>query len=117
MGTNYYAHLNGCTKCGRYDEVHIGKSKRTVRIHPDLGIYEFADWRKILDSESVTIWDEYGTRLELDSSIEVHGWLDEWQRWPTVEVWALEDPYAKDYLSIGDYLDRDGYHVSSHDFC
>jgi hypothetical protein len=26
MGTNYYARTNECDKCGRYDEVHIGKS-------------------------------------------------------------------------------------------
>jgi len=26
MGTNYYTKLNECSKCGRYDEIHLGKS-------------------------------------------------------------------------------------------
>lgn len=26
MGTNYYAILNKCDKCGRYDSIHLGKS-------------------------------------------------------------------------------------------
>lgn len=26
MGTNYYARVNICDKCGRYDDIHLGKS-------------------------------------------------------------------------------------------
>lgn len=116
MGTNYHARINQCGTCDRYDELHIGKSMRTVRAHPDRGIHEFADWRKLLDSPAVSIWDEYGSQLNLDSSVEVNAWLDEWQRWDSRTAWHLGDRYAGTYEAHGDYLDSDGYHVCAREF-
>mgnify|MGYP003136101827 CR=1 FL=1 len=26
MGTNYYIKINDCEKCGRYDDIHLGRS-------------------------------------------------------------------------------------------
>lgn len=75
MGTNYYLRLNICPQCGRFDEVHIGKSSHGWRIifrgYPDtsgtpLGeiisiIHNVKDWMEV--TREGEIWDEYGSRL------------------------------------------------------
>lgn len=117
MGTNYYAHLNECHCCHRYDELHIGKSFQIVHIHPDRNINTFADWRILLDDPDVSVWDEYGCRVELDSSLEVRAWLDQWKRYESVEHWRTKDPYADTYLKMtSDWLDSGGYHVCTAEF-
>lgn len=74
MGTNYYMRKNICPNCGRYDELHIGKSSigwqftfqgyerdELKEIGIDIPIKSFADWRKILKKEK--IFDEYGREI------------------------------------------------------
>ena len=67
MGTNYYAHYDCCTECGRAREVrHIGKASAgwtfTFRGYRDVSppILSEKDWRRELSGENVIIRDEYG---------------------------------------------------------
>lgn len=59
MGTNYYAKENECMHCGRYEEIHIGKSSSGWQFSFQYNggkyykdIHEMKDWladRKIID--------------------------------------------------------------------
>jgi hypothetical protein len=73
MGTNYYARLNHCECCGRYDETHVCKSLRLFRGYrrdprwpddPDpapVGVVEsWQDWKQVLTRTGVRVYDEYG---------------------------------------------------------
>lgn len=77
MGTNYYLRYNECQCCGRYDEVHIGKSSFGWRfawhgyteapagLHP---IKSVADWRDAI--KKGTIYNEYGEKQDADTFIQ-----------------------------------------------
>ncbi len=65
MGTNYYVKSEICKTCGKSDEdLHIGKSSGgwcfSLHVHPDLDINNLDDWKRYLNSNLVTIVDEYG---------------------------------------------------------
>ena len=66
MGTNYYARINICKVCKRYNEIHIGKSsqgwKFGIEIHE--GYYEdFKSFVKFIKREDVKIFNEYGEEI------------------------------------------------------
>lgn len=70
MGTNYYARVNCCVACGRYEELHIGKASagwkfsfRGYRDHQP-PITSESDWRKFL--VGVPIFDEYRKPVTYD---------------------------------------------------
>lgn len=73
MGTNYYARVNCCDLCGRYDEMHIGKSSYGWRFVVDAShgrnyiFEEFCEW---LDFEVNKIIDEYGNRISKKELME-----------------------------------------------
>jgi len=67
MGTNYYAHLNFCPHCERYDRVHIGKSsggwKFAIEIH-ELYYNSLKDFEEFIQKEQVEIYNSYGDKVE-----------------------------------------------------
>ncbi len=70
MGTNYYARVKCCDACGRYDELHIGKSSagwkfsfRGYKEH-DPPIVSETGWREFL--RTARIFDEYGKEVAYD---------------------------------------------------
>lgn len=81
MGTNYYWRHNICEHCGRYEEVHIGKSSagwqftlhgyRDNLIHlsdPEVElsvkVLSWKDWKELLSREG-KIFNEYGNEVPL----------------------------------------------------
>jgi len=66
MGTNYYARINICEHCKRYNEIHIGKSsfgwKFGIEMHE--GYYEnFESFINFIKRKDVKIFDEYGKEI------------------------------------------------------
>lgn len=63
MGTNYYLREKCCKECGRYNELHIGKSSAgwafSLRVYPDLGIKSFEDWKAKWNNPENHIFNEY----------------------------------------------------------
>lgn len=63
MGTNYYLREKCCKECGRYNELHIGKSSGgwafSLRIYPDLGIKTIDDWKTKWNDPDNHIFNEY----------------------------------------------------------
>lgn len=76
MGTNYYWRYNICPHCGRYDEVHIGKSSAgwqfTLHGYRDtdpevelsVKVMSWKDWKELLSREG-KIFNEYGNEVPL----------------------------------------------------
>lgn len=75
MGTNYYlVQQTPCECCGRpYEDLHIGKSSWgwcfALRVHPDLGIVDLDDWRKLWAGRRVR--DEYGTDIPIEEMEQI----------------------------------------------
>jgi hypothetical protein len=113
MGTNFYWRDKPCDTCGRFEEIHVCKSRRTWRayrhdlIDPDhpgwgynpLSPFGFAvlcldDWRKIFAARPGELFSEYGDRIT-----DPVAWLDE------------ADRYGKGPVdtTVGCYTDEDGY--------
>jgi hypothetical protein len=71
MGTNYYLEKNKCVCCGRFDEIHIGKSSAgwcfSLRIYPDDGIHSLEDWKALFNEHSIR--DEYGRPITAASML------------------------------------------------
>lgn len=68
MGTNYYAHVNVCSKCKKpEDEIHIGKSSWgwvfNFAVDYEFGIACFKDWEKFLYKKGIIIKNEYGDKI------------------------------------------------------
>ena len=70
MGTNYHARVKCCAACGRYEELHIGKSsvgwKFLFRGHQEHvpPLTSERAWRDFL--RGVPIFDEYGNGVTYD---------------------------------------------------
>jgi len=65
MGTNFYTKINHCNDCGRYDEIHLGKSSYGWKFCFQLNgekfyknVDEMRDWLKYKE-----IKDEYGATI------------------------------------------------------
>jgi len=70
MGTNYYARYNICEFCGRYDELHIGKSSAGWTFifqaqEDEITIKSYKEWIEFLLGEEIKIFDEYGDELTI----------------------------------------------------
>jgi hypothetical protein len=63
MGTNYYAKVNHCKECDRFDEVHIGKQSFgwAFIFNPLHCTKEI--WEKELKSKKISIINEYGEKI------------------------------------------------------
>lgn len=68
MGTNYYIHNNKCQICGRYEEIHLGKSSSGWQFsfqYNDGKFYknvnEMKKWLK-----NKQIYDEYDKKISYD---------------------------------------------------
>lgn len=109
MGTNYYARYDICECCGRYDELHIGKSSFgwtfTFQAHEDeVTIKSYKEWLEFLSNKEIKIFDEYGKEISLKEFKEM------------IENKTKEKHnHAKEYPE-GSFLDEDGNSFSWGDF-
>lgn len=124
MGTNYYARLNHCACCGRYDETHVCKSLRSFRGYrrdpawpddPDpvpVGVVEsWQDWKRVLTSTDARIWDEYGRehdKAEFIASIDATSPEHRGSQYR----WLIEHGYTLDR----DWLDPEGFDFHDGEF-
>lgn len=79
MGTNYYLEKvtsSECPHCGHEkegDQLHIGKSSGgwtfSLRIHPDLGIYDLDDWMPLFGRYPIV--DGYGKKVSIFLMLEI----------------------------------------------
>ena len=79
MGTNYYAKLNDCEYCGRYDEMHLGKSSSgwcfSLHVYPDDGINTLNDlMNHIGDNQIYNEYDEEISKAEFLNSVMERSW-------------------------------------------
>lgn len=95
MSTNFYWRDKPCGHCGRYEEIHVGKSsggwsfgfrawphRLMNEEYPDWGhdpwspfgfpVVSRADWAKVFAERPGELWDEYGRQVE-----DPLAWLDE----------------------------------------
>jgi hypothetical protein len=134
VGTNYYAVYNECSCCGRFDELHVGKSFKTVRSYDtavvnstrDSDISEggkskhmvgpiksWSDWLAFFKQTGVRVVDEYGVSVDLEDFIE---------RWKPIDnAQEIVDDNNNRWremfgTNLGDYLDDDGFIMCSREF-
>jgi len=108
VGTNYYAMIDVCEKCGRAGErIHIGKSSAgwTFSFHATEKIKSYADWLAFLSKKDIIIYDEYGEKISLEMFKKI------------IETKRSEpNNHAKEYPESGSYLDKDGNSMSPYEF-
>lgn len=68
MGTNYYAHANVCSQCGRSDERrHVGKSSAgwcfSLHVYPEDDLNTLDDWRR--EWHGRILRDEYSKDVDV----------------------------------------------------
>jgi len=68
MGTNFYTKLNECESCGRYNEIHLGKSSYgwqfSFQYNGGLFYKNISEMKKWLKGR--TIENEYGEIIKYD---------------------------------------------------
>ena len=106
MGTNYYWIHHECSKCGRHERTHIGKSSGgwTFTFHATDTIRSWGEWQTLLSGSGYVI-DECGEPISLSDFKElVASKLD------------ATHNHARLYPSAADYLDADGHSMSEGEF-
>ena len=79
MGTNYYAKLNYCEHCQRYEEFHLGSSSSrwcfSLHVYPDDGINTLNDlMNHIGDNQIYNEYDEEISKAEFLNSVMERSW-------------------------------------------
>lgn len=104
MGTNYDIKFHICSKCDRYDEVHLGKSSAGWVFSLNLNSKKYySNWKEMqqfLKKEAMNggqIYDEYGAKISVDDFIKL------------VELKQKASRYNQDGIFIDGYwfYDRD----------
>lgn len=109
MGTNYYARSKICSCCGRYEEIHIGKSSSgwTFGFHATDKITSCKAWFEFLSQKGVEIYDEYGENISLEMFKKI---VLEKQK-------HIYDNHSEIYKGQdGNYLDDEGYSMTTCNF-
>jgi hypothetical protein len=105
MGTNYYLRTNECEHCGRFDELHIGKSSAgwTFSFQALPGIQSWQDWALKIQ-EGGRIFNEYEGKIDFtDFEKLVHSKRQELHN------------HAREYPD-GSFLDDEGNSFSTNEF-
>lgn len=116
MGTNYYAITDYCNDCGRGERLHIGKSGRIARAYPPCEetkgdpIQSWAAWLRWLERHDAVIRDEDGDPFTIDELAAL------WRPDPNGAERSNLGWYERFGHDLGDYTDRDGYHMSPREF-
>jgi hypothetical protein len=79
MGTNYYLRMNICSNCGRYDELHIGKSSGGWRfmfhgyreLSDEVKFSSYSDLLQILNTGNYQIYDEYQELISISDFLSM----------------------------------------------
>jgi hypothetical protein len=129
MGTNWYWRDSPCGFCGRFEEIHVGKSGFTFRAYrhelmnteyPDWGynqespfgfpVLSVADWRRVFTDRPGSLWDEYGKQAD-ETPLDWLASMPPWQITPDRQRWLDSD------MATGDgWLDAEGYRFYAGEF-
>lgn len=108
MGTNYYVRKNECDKCGRYEEIHLGKkSSGWVFIFQYNGgefyktVEEMKKWVK-----NKQIWNEYDEKVS---------YKEFWSMIGEAQKDIKNHKHAEEYPSEYDFM-LNGYSFTNRDF-
>lgn len=121
MGTNYYLRKNLCAHCGRYDQLHIGKSSGGWTFsfqgfrddYDDPKILSFADWKREIEKTGSVIYDEYGKAIRKQEFYA----LVEKKRTETENHTLYSQKHHPDHARNNCWLDDEGNSFSEGDFC
>lgn len=133
MGTNYTWRTNACACCGRYDELHVGKSGRMFEGHfrwdPDTGeatptITTWQEWKTLLLDSDGELRDECGVPVRVDWFIgyvertppELRRSHYDWVRDHTEWRYASGRPAIGEVAPAGDWLCPDGFSFHGGEF-
>jgi len=118
MGTNYNAIYDKCGRCGRSEQIHIGKLSGgwefMFRAHCEPQLESVADRRRWLKESGAEVRSEYGDSLSGDDF-----WaLIERSRGKKNHVDFMENeyPHRDRPISRDDYKDPEGWSFSRNDF-
>lgn len=117
MGTNYYALEQKCAApCAhcRQDEWHIGKSLVMFEAHdvtPWGRIESWADWKRVLLANELTVRDEYGDEYGVAEFIAIVEATPIEARGRQYR-WLVDHGYPLDR----DWLDADGFSITRGEF-
>ena len=102
MGTNYYTKLNNCEKCGRYDEIHLGKSSGGWQFSFQYNGGKF--YKNVPEMKEwligKVIWDEYGRSVsqeefwQMINDKQKEEKLNHAQKFSTYETEMVIDGYS-----------------------
>ena len=76
MSTNYYARFGICEKCGRYDEIHLGKLSTGWKFLFGWNSNQYADiysFAKFINRRDVKIYDENEEKIEPERLLNLIG--------------------------------------------
>lgn len=133
MGTNYYWRDQPCAGCGRYEQLHVGKSSAgwcfLFRIyehrleseeHPEWGygpesplgfpVLSRSDWRSVFTGRPGELWDEYGRKVP--DPVE---WIDALAA-PTAAAVQVEDDRMRSWGSKPYGRDPEGFRTETREF-
>lgn len=112
MGTNFDVRYNICEECGRYDDLHLGKSSigwefcfQGYEYHDfrQLRIRSIKDWKDFIDKNNGKIFDEYNRECT----------------WDEIMTWTEGKKEGKKHESMQYteyYRDSEGYSFTDNDF-
>lgn len=124
MGTNYYWRHKCCDKCGRYEELHIGKKsagwKFSFRGHRDHQppIVSWEDWRRTIVENAGQVFNEYDEMVPFNEFVAV---VDGSRSEPRDHIeMCMSDPHSSSYINgavnRGDAWHADGFSFSNTEF-
>jgi len=73
VGTNYYAHLNPCSECGKPEEkIQLGKSSRGWKFlfKEQEEYFSYRSFKEFINQDNVEIYDEYGREHKPEDLIQ-----------------------------------------------
>lgn len=127
MGTNYYVRRHICPYCGKYEELHIGKSsagwqfsfhgyeKQELRkIGLNMEIKDFVTWEKILKKEK--IFNEYKEEISFEDFIKLIKTKRNEKLNHTIYCRNSENERTRKHGIDECWLDSEGYSFQRNDF-
>lgn len=110
MGTNYFARIETCNCCGRYDESHIGKySYGWEFLFQGQELCSWKEWKKFLKDDKIKIFDEYGKEHSISDLEEL---IKSNKKDKRLHKFLPQNFYSKDNY----FTDKEGYKFCGGDF-
>ena len=136
MGTNYFWRDRPCEHCGRFENIHMGKSGGIFRAwphrlfndaHPDWGydpaspfgfpVLSLKDWERVFKERPGSLWDEYGREVT-DPLMWLAG-FEPWNEERRAKQDGWDADFAARFMASGPaehWYDPDGFYFTAREF-